>query len=374
MQNIENVENVVDLRIAKNVLTVLVEPTSYCNLDCVYCYKGKEKKKLRMSQATTEKMLSEVIRYNEKQELPSSFVWHGGEPTLRGVTYYKHVFDYIKSLDCNYPVSHTVQSNGTVLNDKLIELFAKTNTSISFSLDGPSNYHDKMRPFIGGKGTHSLILDSIQRSKNAGLEIGILMSISNENLIYIKDMFGYCRENKFTFGLNPLTDDLHSSHASMVTPENYLKACIEVFDLWFFQENYAIQVNPGWGVSNLLLSKGDLSDCSMSENCQNHFISIGPEGDVYPCNRFYGIHKYKYGNINDNSILDIMNCDNRTELLSRCSSKIKKCLDCSIAKYCNGGCVHHAIVHNKSVFANDHLCVVYCGLINHAIKRLNQHL
>jgi len=374
MVDTENDRKEAQYIIPKNFITVLAEPTSYCNMDCVYCYKGNKKKKLHMSQATTEKMLSGIIRYNEKRGLPSSFVWHGGEPTLRGVEFYQHVYDFVKSLDCLYPVSHTVQTNGTLLDAELIDLYVSNNTSISISLDGPASYHDNMRPFIDGKPTHSLILNNIEMAKNAGLKIGILMSISNENIEAIKDMFDYCRENRYTFGLNPLTDDLHSSHASMVTPENYLNACIEVFDLWFFQKDFAIQVNPGWGVASMLLSKGYLSDCNMSENCQMHFISIGPEGDVYPCNRFYGINKFKYGNINQEPIETILNSDKRKTMQSRCASKIDKCNECSISKYCNGGCVHHAIVHNKFAFSNDHLCVVYRGLVTHAIKRLNQHL
>jgi uncharacterized protein len=374
MTKIENAGQEDKASVPKNFITVLAEPTSYCNMDCVYCYKGHNKKKFHMSQATTEKMLSEIIRYNEERGLPSAFVWHGGEPTLRGVEFYQHVYSFIASLGCRYPVSHTVQTNGTLLTTELIDLFMKNETSISVSLDGPEAYHDNMRPFIGGKPTHAIILNNIEKAKKAGLEIGVLMSVSNENMGSIRGMFDYCRENRFTFGLNPLTDDLHSTHASMVTPENYLTACIEVFDLWFFQKDYAVQVNPGWGVTSMLLSKGYLSDCNMSENCQMHFISIGPEGDVYPCNRFYGFDEYKYGNINESSVEEIMNCDRRKELQSRCSSRIEKCMDCSIANYCNGGCVHHAIVHNKSTFSNDHLCTVYRGLISHAIRRLNQNL
>ena len=358
----------------RSFITVLAEPTTACNLGCEYCYKGRNKNKIFMSKETTERMLSEVIYYNEGKKLPSSFVWHGGEPTIMGSAYYKGVYKYIKELECTEPINHTVQTNGTLLADELIDPFVENGTSISVSLDGPEYYHNKMRPYLDGKPTYNQIMENLSKAKQKGLQIGILMSISNENLHWIKDMFQYCRENKFTFGLNPITDDLHADHKSMVKPENYLAACLEAFDLWFYQKEYSIQANPGWGVTSLLLSKGDLSDCSMSENCQMHFISIGPEGDVYPCNRFYGIEQYKFGNINEASLKDILVCNKRKYLLDRCSEKIEACKSCSIAKYCNGGCFHHAVVHNGSIYSQDHLCIVYRGLVDHAAKRLNNEL
>ncbi len=62
-------------------LSVLVEPTSYCNLDCTYCYKGKKPNKT-MSFYVLENMLQKIISYNESRNMPTSFVWHGGEPTM----------------------------------------------------------------------------------------------------------------------------------------------------------------------------------------------------------------------------------------------------------------------------------------------------
>ncbi|HBY01741.1 MAG TPA: hypothetical protein DEG92_04235, partial [Rikenellaceae bacterium] len=203
-------------------------------------------------------------------------------------------------------LSHTLQTNGTLLVDSLLELFKKHKVSIGVSLDGPARYHDKMRPMCNGNKTHAIVIDGIMRAKAIGVDVGVLMSITRKNTVYINEMFEFCRENKLTFGLNPISADLHSSHEGIeILPKEYLNACIEAYDLWFFQENYSIQVNPGFGVTRLLLSKNRLSECSMSENCQDHFISIGPEGDIYPCNRFYGLSDFKFGNIIHESVEDI---------------------------------------------------------------------
>lgn len=358
----------------KTSLSVLVEPTSSCNLDCIYCYKGDKPNKT-MSFDILESMLQKVISYNETRKMSSSFVWHGGEPTMVGVKFYEKAFKYIESLDCKHKVSHTLQTNGTLLTDELLDLFAEYKVSLGVSLDGPAEYHNSMRPSRNGGHTHEKVLNGIQRAKAKEIEVGLLMSITNDNSMFIKEMFEYARQSRFTFGLNPVTADLHSPHSEIeVTPENYLKACIEVFDLWFYQKDYSVQVNPGFGVTRLLLSKSRLSDCLMSENCQMHFISIGPEGDIYPCNRFYGVGEYKLGNIEREDFEKIMNSPKRKYLLDRSASKIDECKYCSISQYCNGGCMHHAVVHNGSLYSPDHLCLVYRGLVEHALKRLDQEL
>lgn len=360
-------------KIVLSGLTILIEPTSSCNLDCEYCYKG-EKESRFMSNSNIEDILTKIITYNNKNNLYSSFVWHGGEPTLLGTSFYESAFKISNELEDKYPISHTIQTNGTLLVDDLLDLFLKNKVSISVSLDGPKEYHDRLRPLKNGKSSYEKVIDGLNRAKEKKLEIGILMSITNDNMAYVKDMFDYCRQNKFTFGINPITSDLHSLHGSEVTPENYLKVCLELFDLWFYQKDYSIQVNPGFGVSRLLLSRNRLSDCSNCENCQNHFLSVGPEADVYPCNRFYGLEEYKIGNLLNEEFSSILNSSKRKYFLSRSASQINECVNCSISNYCNGGCMHHAIVHNGSFLSPDHLCIVYRGLVEHAINRLHSVL
>ncbi len=374
IDNMEEINIPAEQLLSTPSLNVLIEPTSSCNLNCNYCYKGL-KSKLNMTMNTLETVMQKVISYNEKRESPSSFVWHGGEPTMVGVDFYERAFTFIENLNCRYKVSHTLQTNGTLLTDDLLDLFARHGVSIGVSLDGPPDYHNRMRPLCNGGDSHDKVIRGIERAKSKGISIGILMSITNDNGIYIKEVFDYARLNGFTFGLNPVTADLHSPHSEVaVTPENYLSACIEAYDLWLYQNDSPIQVNPGFGVTRLLLSNTRLSDCFMSENCQKYFISIGPEGDIYPCNRFYGLENYKFGNILADDFEMIMNGQKRLSLLNRSASNIAKCRDCSIYHYCNGGCMHHAIAHNGMLNSPDHLCVTYRGLIEHAVKRLSVEL
>lgn len=355
-------------------LTVLVEPTSSCNLDCTYCYKG-DKPAHFMSVELMQTMFRKILSYNKTRETYCSFVWHGGEPSLVGAKFYRRVFKFLETQELDRPISHTMQTNGTLLTDDLLDIFAEHKISIGVSLDGPEEYHNSIRPFRKGRPSYETILAGLDRAKVRGIDIGILMSITNDNIKHIREMFEFCRSNNFTFGLNPVSADLHSVHNGIeVSPENYLRACIEAFDLWFYQKDFSIQVNPGFGITRLILSQTKLSDCFMSENCQMHFISVGPEGDIYPCNRFYGLTPYKMGNIMNDDLGEVLNSDKHLHFLTRSAEEIDLCRICTIKQYCNGGCMHHAVVHHGSLYSPDHLCLVYKGLFNHAVTKLSEHL
>jgi len=199
------------------------------------------------------------------------------------------------------------------------------------------------------------------------------MSIGRGNRQYIPEIFEFCRENAFSFGINPVTRDLHARHdETEVDPKDYLDACRTVFDLWFQQRDRVISANPANGVLRHLLSRARLSVCSLSENCQHHFISVGPEGDVYPCNRFYGVQRYRFGNLLNDGLDAALASSVRQELVARSGERITACATCDIRRYCNGGCMHHALAHHGELLREDHLCEVYRGIIGHALKRLSE--
>jgi sulfatase maturation enzyme AslB (radical SAM superfamily) len=51
---------------------------------------------------------------------------------------------------------------------------------------------------------------------------------------------------------------------------------------------------------------GTSRTCSFGKSCTSRFISIDPEGDVYPCGRFSGVKDICLGNINEESLIKIL--------------------------------------------------------------------
>lgn len=83
---------------------IMIKPAgSLCNLDCKYCYYldkaeiygGKEP---RMTEAMLEKVVQEYISANGVPEV--TFNWHGGEPLVLGLDFYRKALEFEKKYAC----------------------------------------------------------------------------------------------------------------------------------------------------------------------------------------------------------------------------------------------------------------------------------
>lgn len=100
------------------------------------------------------KAISErLIRQACLQEAGFAIVLHGGEPLLLG---YEGLSTLIKSLrdqlgPDRYPIS--LQTNGSLLNKDLLDLFSSQKVSVSVSIDGPQIANDLARVDLRGRST-----------------------------------------------------------------------------------------------------------------------------------------------------------------------------------------------------------------------------
>jgi uncharacterized protein len=115
-----------------------------------------------MSRTTAIDVVQQLAILFEDQQRPFSIVLHGGEPLLLPR-------DILASLlqglaDClPAACSRAIQTNGMLIDDDLLELCLRTNTTISVSLDGPADVNDAFRIAFSGEGTHSRALAGIDR-------------------------------------------------------------------------------------------------------------------------------------------------------------------------------------------------------------------
>jgi radical SAM protein with 4Fe4S-binding SPASM domain len=69
-------------------------------------------------------------------------------------------------------------------------------------------------------------------------------------------------------------------------------------------------------------------------------LGVAANGDVYPCDSFFGIEEFKAGNIRENSILDIWRESPVIKSFHDISiEKIEGCRDCELKYICGGGCL-----------------------------------
>ena len=87
--------------LGQRIVGVMIKPVgALCNLDCAYCYYlGKEKlyagQMARMDIQLLEKFTEQYIAANQRAD-EISFCWHGGEPLLAGLEFFKKAVSFQK--------------------------------------------------------------------------------------------------------------------------------------------------------------------------------------------------------------------------------------------------------------------------------------
>ncbi|MGD2049892.1 MAG: radical SAM protein, partial [Chloroflexota bacterium] len=126
---------------------LLAKPSgAICNLDCAYCffldkellYPGS---KFRMNDEVLELYIKQLIESHRVDNV--TIAWQGGEPTLMGLDFYRRAMTLAeKYRRPNMTFLHTMQTNGTLLNDEWCQFFKEHNFLIGISIDGPRELHD----------------------------------------------------------------------------------------------------------------------------------------------------------------------------------------------------------------------------------------
>ncbi len=148
---------------APSYFHVLAKPSGpICNLDCTYCFfLSKEAlypgDRFRMPDETLERYIRQVL---ESQDDPDVTVaWQGGEPTLMGVDFFRRALELVERYRRpGQTVSHTIQTNGTLLTDEWCDLLAKHRFLVGISIDGPGELHDSYRVDKRGRPTFEKVM------------------------------------------------------------------------------------------------------------------------------------------------------------------------------------------------------------------------
>jgi uncharacterized protein len=133
-----------------------------CNLDCAYCFfLAKEAlypgSRFRMADDLLENYIRQLIESHQMPEI--TIAWQGGEPTLMGLDFFRRSIEYArKHARSDQTIQHTIQTNGTLINDEWAAFFKEHNFLVGISIDGPREMHDIYRQDKGGAPTFDKVI------------------------------------------------------------------------------------------------------------------------------------------------------------------------------------------------------------------------
>src|SRR5512137_2451946 len=121
---------------------VFVKPAgAACNLACGYCYYlgqgpagGTDDAPARMPHDLLESYIAQHIAASPDEIV--RFSWHGGEPTILGVDYFRRIVAVQRRLlPPGRTIANGLQTNGTLLDDEWGRFLAAEGFAVGLSLD-----------------------------------------------------------------------------------------------------------------------------------------------------------------------------------------------------------------------------------------------
>ena len=160
---------------------VMIQPTTFCNIQCKYCYLPHRDSRKRLSLDLFEPLFRK-LEAADLLEKDVTVLWHAGEPLSLPISYYEEAFERIRSVIPNVRVTHSFQTNGILLTDEYAAFLKRTNASVGLSLDGPAYIHDRMRVTRRGDGTSAQSVKAIDVLHRARIPFSVICVLTAEAL------------------------------------------------------------------------------------------------------------------------------------------------------------------------------------------------
>jgi len=347
---------------------------SACNLRCRYCY-YLEKKKLYPDTdhfLMAYNILEEYIKQHIEASTESTinFSWHGGEPLLAGINFYRNVLRLQSSYNREgRRIVNGIQTNGTLLNEEWCRFFAEEGFIIGMSIDGPEEPHNKFRRTKDDRTTWHKVISGFQLLKKHSVIPEILCVVNSENVknpLVIYDFFKHIGAKYITFLplVEPETDSEGGVSRNSVPSEEFGHFLCEVFDTWVENDIGEIKIQVFEEVARTAFDQ-EHTLCIFKINCGGVPV-VEHNGDFYSCDHYVDKDSL-LGNIMDHSLTSFLESERQKLFgLSKSISLPEYCIECEVRAMCNGECPRNRfILTPEGEPGLNYLCKGYRCFFNH---------
>lgn len=346
-------------------IAITVKPTNDCNMRCKHCYHAEEGfESCMLNPEYAKKMIR--IATHEYDEI--QVVFHGGEPTLWGIENFLSVLEYEEELmreNETLIIKNSIQTNGLLLNDAWLDMFAKYKFTVGLSFDGPHN--DDLRMCT------DVVYNNMLKLKEREMNFGVLCVESALSIKHFKQTYEWFKTEGFNFKVLALFMSGEAKlHAELeLDIDEYVGALAEMFRYWLYDKECNISVRT---FEDFLKVSDRLHCIQYGGSCIYNRICINPNGDIYPCGRPY-TEDFILGNITTLSLISEAFSTEAYSNLARISNeRVAQCKEkCKFFGVCKGGCVSSALLEGSFEKIDNITCVRARKLLT-AITEINNEI
>jgi uncharacterized protein len=369
---------------APDAFHLLSKPTgAICNVDCAYCfflymevfYPGS---KFRLSDEVLDQYIRQLIESHRTDNVTVS--WQGGEPTLMGLGFYRRAMALAEQYRRpGMTFTHTMQTNGTLLDDEWCEFLAEHNFLIGISIDGPRALHDVYRVDKSGAPTFDSVMRGLRLLQGYGVDFNVLTAVNRVNADYPLEVYQFLRDEVGATWMQfiPVVERINADGLTLyqegttvsdrsVGPEQLGRFLSVVFDEWVRRDVGQIYVQTFEAALRNWLGMDSSGMCVFNETCGTG-LAIEHNGDLYSCDHFVE-PSYYLGNIQQQHMIELVASPEQLKFgQDKRDALPQACLECDVLFACHGECPKNRFLETAGGEPGlNYLCAGFKRFFHHA--------
>ncbi len=357
------------MAIASRGFQIFVKPAgAACNLSCRYCYYlgkghlGAEGGLARMPEDLLEEYIAQHIAVSPDEVI--RFSWHGGEPTILGLDYFRLIVDIQrKHRPAGRTIANGMQTNGTLLEEEWGRFLAAGKFAVGLSLDGPRELHDRYRVTRDGRPTFDETMRGCEILRRHGVPTDVLCVVSAHNVRSPAEVYGFFKRIDASYVtflplVEPRPDAPGGVSPDTVPAEAWGDFLCAVFDEWAAGDIGRIKVQIIEEAARTSFGQ-EHSLCIFRPVCGDIPV-VERNGDFYSCDHFVDV-EHHLGNIRDTPLGELLDSPAQKVFgLAKLERLPRFCRACEVRVMCNGECPKNRFVRAPDGEAGlNYLCPGY---------------
>jgi uncharacterized protein len=297
-------------------------------------------------------------------------IWHAGEPLAVPISWYEDALGVIaRSAPPGARIVHSIQSNGTLLNQAWCDFIRRHEMRIGLSIDGPAFLHDLHRKSRRGEGTHEAAMRGLRLLKENNIPFHVIAVITDQALGCAQEIYDFF-ESAGVERLGFNIEEVEADHTVSTLSAGHDTRVREFYETIFQnqQRRQSMTIREFAGAEQKIRSGISLREFDfpwfneqvrpfgiISVDWEGNFSTYSPEllgMKVEP----YG--DFAFGNVTRDHFADALETPKFRQVLTDIQTGIQQCAQtCAYYGYCGGGAPANKYYENGS-FASTQ--TMYC--------------
>jgi uncharacterized protein len=315
------------------VSSLAIDVIGSCNLKCIYCAESStmpERQPINLE--TLDAALQALFDWSKPKSAISIHL--GSGEALLSPEIVKEIGMKSRQMAKaqHRALSLYLTTNGTCLNNQVIDWLIADQWNVKVSIDGDQRVHDENRKYKSGRGTYSEVSKAVavlaQKIPEKFSTTSVICRGADPSRVFYHIASLGVRRIELVPVAAAQDSILQLSESDL---ESYRKFIADYAQKLANGKPVPINIRFHNRLLRVLGYKNNRTPCGAGRN----FFASGPTGEIYPCFRFIGIEKYKLGDIagiSEEQVQDFIKSSGRPY------EKRETCRECWAAPLCGGPC------------------------------------